>query len=233
MDRPITFAHRGARAVLPENTLPAFRRALELGAGGLETDAWLSADGEVVLVHDQTIRRPLRRVSVSRLSAEQLARHDVPRLADLYRELGAGYELSIDVKEERAGEAVVAVAREHGDPERLWICSPSIPDLESLRGLAPEVKLVHSVRKRRIHDPLERHAAKLASAGIDAMNMPHPDWTAGIVTLFHRFEVLAFAWNVQEVRDLRAMLDADIDAVYCDRTDRMVAVVGEWRAETG
>ena len=44
-----------------------------------------------------------------------------------------------------------------------------------------------------------------------------------------RFDVLAFAWDVQEVRYIRAMLDADIDAVYCDRPDRMVAVVGEWR----
>ena len=57
----ITFAHRGGRADLPENTLPAFRRALELGARGLETDARLSADGEVVLVHDERVRRGLRR----------------------------------------------------------------------------------------------------------------------------------------------------------------------------
>jgi len=47
---PITFAHRGARADLPENTLAAFARALERGARGLETDAHLSADGEPVLV---------------------------------------------------------------------------------------------------------------------------------------------------------------------------------------
>ena len=50
---PITFAHRGARTLEPENTLAAFRRALADGAGALESDAWLSADGEVVLIHDQ------------------------------------------------------------------------------------------------------------------------------------------------------------------------------------
>ena len=58
------------------------------------------------------------------------------------------------------------------------------------------------------------------------MNMHHSDWTAGLVSLFHRFDVRAFAWDVQEVRQLRAVLRMDIDAVYCDRPDRMVATVG-------
>ena len=51
----ITFAHRGARLEEPENTIPAFRRALDAGVSGLETDAWASADGEVVCVHDATV----------------------------------------------------------------------------------------------------------------------------------------------------------------------------------
>ncbi|MQA17795.1 MAG: hypothetical protein GEV09_28165, partial [Pseudonocardiaceae bacterium] len=46
---PIAFAHRGARAHAPENTLEAFALALRLGATGLESDVWLTADGEAVL----------------------------------------------------------------------------------------------------------------------------------------------------------------------------------------
>src|SRR6202795_2215092 len=84
----ITFAHRGGRADLPENTLPAFRRALDLGARGLETDARLSAEGGVVLAHDERIRRGLRRVRVPDTGAEALRELGVPRLADLYDELG-------------------------------------------------------------------------------------------------------------------------------------------------
>ena len=60
------------------------------------------------------------------------------------------------------------------------------------------------------------------------MNMHHSEWTAGLVSLFHRFDVHAFAWDAQEVRQLRAVLRMGIDAVYCDRPDRMVATVGEW-----
>jgi glycerophosphoryl diester phosphodiesterase len=51
------YAHRGAAAELPENTLPAFARAVELGVGAIETDAHLSRDGHVVLAHDASAQR--------------------------------------------------------------------------------------------------------------------------------------------------------------------------------
>ena len=228
MAGPITFAHRGARADLPENTMPAFRRALDEGASGLESDAWLTADGEVVLLHKGVVRAGLARLRVDREPAERIVRHGIPRLAELYRELGSDYELSLDLKAPGAGGAVIDVARAHGDPERLWLCSPNVAALGSLRESAPEVRLVHSQRRRRIEEPLERHAARLKDLGVDAMNMHHTEWTAGLVALFHRFDVGAFAWDTQEVRQLRAALEMGVDAVYCDRPDRMVATVSEW-----
>lgn len=55
--RPLIYAHRGSSADAPENTLAAFSLALEQGADGIELDAKLSADGEVVVIHDQTVDR--------------------------------------------------------------------------------------------------------------------------------------------------------------------------------
>lgn len=229
---PITFAHRGARADHPENTIRAFRHALEHGATGLETDAWLSADGEVVLVHDASIKirrggMP-RRLYVERSTAAELAEHDVPRLADLRAELGTAYELSIDLKSPDVGTAIIAETPDAADRGRLWLCDPSSRVLRALREQTSETRLVHSQSRRRLPESLERHAADLAAARIDAMNLHHSEWTAGVVTLFHRFSVQAFAWDVQEVRHLRAMLRMDIDALYCDHVDRMVATVAEF-----
>jgi glycerophosphoryl diester phosphodiesterase len=224
---PITFAHRGARLEAPENTLDAFRLALAHGSSGLETDVWLSADGEVVCTHDATVRRGLRRVKVAATSAAELAGFGVPRLADLYEAHGVGFELSVDVKDPAAAEPMLAVARRYGALERLWVCHPDVALLLRLRPEAT-VRLVHSTSRHRVPVPLERHAHDLAAAGIDAMNLHHSEWTAGLVSLFHRFGVAAFAWDVQEVRHLRAVLRMGVDALYCDRPDRMVAVVGEW-----
>jgi glycerophosphoryl diester phosphodiesterase len=228
---PITFAHRGARADAPENTLEAFRRALELGAGGLETDAWLSADGEVVLVHDPLVRRGLRRHKVAGSRADELAELGVPRLADLYGELGCAYELSIDVMDGEAAGPIVETARAAGDVAagRLWLCHPNAQLLATIRPDMPDVQLVHSRRRTGIDVPIERHAADLASTGVDAMNMHHTEWSAGLVALFHRFDVRAFAWDVQETRHMRKMLRIGIDALYGDHVERMVTTVAQWR----
>jgi glycerophosphoryl diester phosphodiesterase len=234
---PITFAHRGARADLPENTIPAFRHALEHGARGLETDAHRSVDGDVVLVHDERFRTRLAgivpwRVRVSETSAERLGHHhDVPRLVDLYAALGSDYELSIDLKAPDIGQQIVEIAREHGDPRRLWLCSASTRRLKAIRAMSSEVRLVHSQGRGRVPAAIERHAADLAAAGIDVMNMHHSEWSRGLVALFHRFDVQAFAWDVQEVRHLRSMLRIGVDAVYCDHVDRMVATVAEWTTD--
>jgi len=226
----ITFAHRGARLVEPENTIPAFRTALEQGANGIETDVWLSADGEVVCAHDPVVSRGVRRKRIASSTAADLDAFGVPRFADVYAELGTAYECSVDVKGADAAEGLIEVARRHDALERLWVCSPDLGLLQALRG-ETRVNLVHSDRRTAIGTPMERHAFDLSEAKIDAMNLHHTEWTAGLVSLFHRFEVKAFAWDAQEVRHLRAVLAMGIDGVYCDRPDRMAATVSEWVTE--
>jgi glycerophosphoryl diester phosphodiesterase len=225
---PITFAHRGARSELPENTIPAFTRAVELGARGLETDAHRSSDGEAVLVHDPVFRRGLRRVRVGATSAAALAEYDVPTLRDLYAAVGADLELSIDLKADDVERPILEAAATAGAIGRLWLCSPSVSRLRRIRARSAEVKLVHSTRRRAIEGPLERYAATLADDRVDAVNLHHTEWTAGMVELFHRFDLLAFAWDVQEVRHIRAELAMHVDAIYSDHVDRMVATVAEF-----
>jgi glycerophosphoryl diester phosphodiesterase len=225
---PITFAHRGASADAPENTLEAFRLARQLGARGLESDARLSADGQVVLVHGAVVRQGWRRRRVAQTSAAELAELGVPRLVDLYEQLGTDYELSLDVYDPAAGQVLVEVARDADALERLWLCSSKPPLLASLGGRAPAAHLVHSVRRRRVEIPLERHAAELSELGVEVVNMHRSDWTSGLVGLFHRFGLLAFGWDAQEVRHLRDLLGMGIDAVYSDHVARMVATVSEW-----
>ncbi len=230
MNRVIAFAHRGARLEEPENTIAAFERALAEGATGLETDVWLAADGEVVCAHDPVVRRGRARRKIADSTAAELLELDVPRMADVYEQLGTAYECSVDVKSPDAAAALVEVGRRYDALERLWVCSPDVEVLRALRA-EPRVKLVHSERRRAIPVPLERHAYAIGAIGIDAMNMHHTDWTAGLVALFHRFDVRAFAWDTQEVRQMRAVLRMDVDAVYCDRPDRMVETVAAWEAE--
>ena len=226
--RPITFAHRGGRAAARENTLPAFRRALESGATGLESDVRLSADGEVVLVHDAFIWARLRRRRVAQTTAAVLAELGVVRLVDLYEDLGTDFALSLDLYDVAAVAPLLQVVDRAGAAEQLWLCSGRLSTLASARAIDERVHLVHSTKRSAFQASAERHADRLAEHGIAACNLRHDEWTAGLVGLFHRFGVLAFAWDVQETRHLRAMLEMGIDAVYSDHVDRMVATVSEW-----
>jgi glycerophosphoryl diester phosphodiesterase len=219
---PHLFAHRGARAHAPENTLEAFTLALRLGATGVESDVWITADGEPVLDHDGVVGR-VRRRPVRGVERAGLPPH-VPTLADLYATCGTDYQVSLDVKDPAAADRVVEVARRAGDQAvaNLWLCYPRWEQLVEWRPRYPDVHLVDSTRLDRIREGPERRAATLAARGIDAVNLHHLDWTGGLTTLFHRFGVLAFGWDAQLPRVIAELIDLGIDAVFSDHVDRLV-----------
>jgi glycerophosphoryl diester phosphodiesterase len=223
---PIAFAHRGARAHAPENTIEAFALARRLGATGLESDVWCTADGVAVLDHDGVVGSRLRRRPIGELSRAALPAH-IPTLADLYAECGSDFELSLDVKDADAAAATVAVARDAGGdaPGKLWLCHHNWHQLVEWRSQYADVRLVDSTRLRFMRHGPERRAAQLSEAGIDAVNLHESDWTGGLTTLFHRFDLFTFGWDAQFERVLDNLLSMGIDGVYSDHVDRMMDAV--------
>jgi glycerophosphoryl diester phosphodiesterase len=221
---PIAFAHRGARAHAPENTLEAFRLAVRLGATGLESDVWLTSDGQAVLDHDGVIRHGLRKRPISDLRRAELPSH-IPTLEELYEDVGTALDISLDVKDPAAFDQVVAVARSAGALERLWLCHHRWTQVAEWRRRCAEVHLVDSTFLGHMPDGPERRAAELAQAGVDAVNLHHSEWSGGLAALFHRFGVLCFGWDAQHDRILDNLLAAGLDAVYSDHVDRMVEAV--------
>src|SRR4051794_20226591 len=122
LDPPIAFAHRGAKAHAPENTIEAFTLALRLGATGLESDVWRTSDGIPVLDHDGVVRSRLRSRPIGSFTRDQLPAH-IPSLTDLIDACGSDYHLSLDVKDRAAGPATIAIVREAAPDlvERLWL----------------------------------------------------------------------------------------------------------------
>ncbi|MCU1352807.1 MAG: putative phosphodiesterase [Acidimicrobiales bacterium] len=223
---PIGFAHRGARAHAPENTMEAFALARRLGAPALESDVWLTADGVAVLDHDGVVGPRLRRRPIATLARSELPA-SVPTVVELLTGLGTDYDLSLDVKDPAAGEIVVrdVVAADPTMAARLWLCHDDLDLLVSWREQAPDVRLVCSTRLRSLKQGPERMAATLQARRIDALNLHHSDWSGGLTTLCHRFGVLAFGWDAQFGRVLDGLLEMGIDAVYSDHVDRMVTAL--------
>jgi glycerophosphoryl diester phosphodiesterase len=228
---PIGFAHRGARAERRENTLEAFRRALELGATGLETDAWLTADGVAVLDHDGlTGSRWLGRLRppISGQARADLPGH-IPTLRELYAACGTGFELSVDLKGGGVVEAVLAEARAARAADRLWLCHPDSRLLGSWREGASPARLVQSTRRKQIPEGLPARAAGLRSFGIDALNLQVRDWDGPGVEEVHAAGLLAFGWDAQSARDIEHGLELGLDGLYSDHVDRLMAAIDSGR----
>ena len=236
---PIGFAHRGARSQAPDNTLRAFRLALALGAAGLESDAWITAEGVVVLDHDGVVGPPWRRRPIAQIRRDSLPPH-IPALRDLYRECGTAFELSLDLKDPRTAAAIVdtAAAADPGAVSRLWLCHPDPVVLGEFSAAGPGVRLVHSTSLRRLasgadaEDRLALLAAVAAEdrrGGLHAINLRADEWNEPLVAAVHREGLLAFGWDAQRIGTLERLLSAGIDAVYCDHVPRMLDALSRHR----
>lgn len=225
LNPPILFGHRGARGHAQENTLESFELALRLGATGLETDAWLTRDGIVVLDHDGEVGSRFRRKPISQVDARDLPSH-IPSLEELCR-MSDGVHLSIDVKDPHSFSELCRVLDSSSrQPDRTWLCHPDLEYVSQWRPLTSH-KLVHSTRYAKVAPQFESHAATLAERKIDVFNMPASEWTGGLIALYHRFSIACFAWNVQYTEVARPLVAAGIDALYGDFVDRLVDAVGD------
>lgn len=115
MGKFVVIAHRGANREAHENTMQAFSLAAKAGAQRLELDVQASADGELVVYHDEktpavggTRRLALKNLALGRI--RQLLGQDTPVLAEVIEELGGRIELNIEIKP-RELETAAAVGR--------------------------------------------------------------------------------------------------------------------------
>jgi len=122
------YAHRGASIELPENTLAAFQRAIDLGVEGIELDVHLSADGVPVVIHDETVDRTTNGVGeVNTLTVEQLHALDagngqyVPTLDEVLALVAGKLHVNVEIKTAEAADAALTVIARH--PTLTWATS--------------------------------------------------------------------------------------------------------------
>jgi glycerophosphoryl diester phosphodiesterase len=223
--RIIGFAHRGGMAHAPENTLEAFARALALGATGLESDVWLTADGVAVLDHDGEVAVAGVPRPIAELPRTALPRH-VPSLHELYELAGREVELALDVNDPAAAPAVVAAARDAGAEERLWLCHWSWRTAAGWRALSRAARLVDSTRARHMRTPPALRAVRMAQVGLDAINLPAEDWRPDWLEVFRREGRLALAWDAHDEATIARLAELGVDGIFGDHVDRLVRVLG-------
>ncbi len=170
--QPILFAHRGASAHAPENSIDAFRLALRLGATGLETDCWVTKDKHVVLDHDGVVRQKrFSRVRSKKIGECEFSeiQSKMPKLTDLLEIATPNIPISIDLCDPTAMPIIDQLVDKPESMNRIFICHPDLELLASLKQQYPLFRYVNSIRLRKISEGPERRCANLAEFKIDVL----------------------------------------------------------------
>jgi glycerophosphoryl diester phosphodiesterase len=254
-DWPLNVAHRGASARAPENTLEAFRLAVEAGAGGLELDVHMSSDGEVVVIHDATVDRTtdgsgavagmtlgeLRALDAGyRFSPDGGRTHPyrgrgvgIPTLAEVYEEFPATYT-NIEIKEARRGveEAVMWVIRGAGAEERTLVVSNRHGVVRRFRRLCGE-GIPTGASRREIRDFFLLSTLRLERSlrlPYEALQVPLdyrgiPLVTPRFLEAAHSRGVRVDVWTINDAGQMRRLLDLGADAIMTDRPEALSGVL--------
>ena len=246
---PLAFAHRGGAKLAAndgiENTLTAFRNAVELGYRYLETDVHTSLDGVVYAFHDVALTRMTGTVSAFRdLDSAGLdailvgGREPIPRLADLL-DAFPDARFNIDVKADDAVEPTLAVLRDADALDRVCLASFSGRRLSRLRAAVPGVPTCFSpVELAQVRFGPTRWLQSLGlrrgGACVQApfrtrqTTMVTPDF----VRRCHAVGLQVHVWTIDDPAEMRYLLNIGVDGLMSDRVDVLRDVLrerGEWR----
>ncbi len=228
------WAHRGASKIAPENTLPAFEQAVRLGADGIELDIQRTADGHLVVVHDETCHRVtgqagwIHRMTLAELrqlnfaaTFSQFPGTTLPTLDEVF-DLIRPTRLVINIELKNGlipyanmENEVIALADAWQMTERVYFSSFNHYSMREIRQLRPDIRC-GLLYECGLVDPWQ-YARRVGATAIHPSfpNLQIPDLTAQC----HDTGVAIHAWTLDDPEILRKAMNLGIDAVITNVPD--------------
>ncbi|MEW6718775.1 MAG: glycerophosphodiester phosphodiesterase family protein [Chloroflexota bacterium] len=244
LPRPTIFAHRGASAYAPENTLAAFELAVKQGAHAIELDAKLCADGQVVVIHDTTVDRTtdgsgrvgdlpleaLRELDAGEFFDASFRGERIPTLSEVLESIGRRLWINIELTNYTTpNDALPAKAaelvRHHGLQERVIFSSFNPLTLNRMKKELPRVPKGWLIAPgswgawswRLLRGYISHEAVHPASQIVS------PGW----VTRIHLQGRRVHVYTVNRVEEIKRLLDWDVDGIFTDDPLLALQVVQE------
>jgi glycerophosphoryl diester phosphodiesterase len=238
--KPLIFAHRGVKSTHPENTMIAFQEAAKVGADGIELDVQLSKDGEVIVIHDETLDRTTTGSgAVLEYTLEELKKVDagntfnitfkgeqIPTLREVFEwamtnNLLVNVELKNDVIQyAQLEEKVIALINEFKLNNRIILSSFNHQSVAQLSRLSPELEhgLLYENKGESIIKDIQQSGA----------NGFHPDFkwlTKEMVQDVHNAGYVVRPYTVNSMEDVQRMIEYGVDVIITDYPEQAKALL--------
>ena len=233
LSSPVIFAHRGASAYAPENTLAAFNLAFEQGADAIELDVKLSADGEIVVIHDPTLERTtngkgrvvktsltaLRQLDAGSFFDEKFHNERIPTLDEVFEEVGNKLFINVELtnyrtRNDKLAEKVAILVKKHNLQERVIFSSFLARNLHITAQLLPKTP-----RGLLAMPKLLGWWARSFGFSSGDYQASHPhlgDVSQKSIERIHRLGRKVNVWTVNDAADMRQLASWDVDGIFTD-----------------
>ena len=233
LPRPIIFAHRGASAYAPENTIAAFELALTQQADAIELDVKLSADGHVVVIHDSTVDRTtngrgrvkdlslseLRSLDAGHSFSEKFHGEKIPTLDEVFETVGRRTFINVELTNyntprDHLVEMVCMLVKKHQLQKRILFSSFLGSNLSKARSYLPDVP-----RGLLALSGMLGAWARSFGFVFGKYQALHPylkDMTQQETLRVHRLNRRVHVWTVNDEQDMRRLFDWGVDGIFTD-----------------
>jgi len=240
MKNIVRIAHRGASGDghAPENTLAAFKKAIEMGVDGVECDVHCTKDGQVVVIHDHTLNRTTDiKGAVEEMTLDEVKKADagawfdprfagerVPTLRELL-ELTKGKAITvIEIKSENIADKVVKEIKDGRAESEVVIISfhaSALRDAQEIYPRIPRGFLIGGRKAIRRHTGILDLIHQAAEAGASVLDLSSKIITPPLVKESHRRGMGVWAWTVDDEAEMKSLAEMYIDGITSNYPEKL------------
>lgn len=247
-EKCVVIAHRGASAYYPENTLSAFKGAIEMDADMIELDIMLSSDGVPVVFHDAKLNvhsngqgllsyhtlAELKALDVGSWFSDEFAGERIPTLQEVLDIAANKIALNIEIKTEAVSDKIsggveeicLQLINDCGMQHHVLFSSFDYRAISHLKKLDPEIP-VALLYNRRQSDGLSP-AELIRTYQVDAFNCSYRQLNAKRSRELHQFNIPHFVYTVDEAEKMEKLLGAEVTGIFTNRPDQLKKIIDQY-----
>ncbi len=218
----LKIGHRGAKGYKPENTLASFAKAIELNVDAIELDVHLSSDGEIMVIHDETLNRTTTKTGfVSDYSASELKKLGIPTLEEVILLVNRRCVINIEIKEATATPKVLQLI-EKSLNEQHWKYNQFQISSFNWEALSMVSKINSKIAIGVLAEAsIEKALAFAIQIKAHSINPYFKLLNSENVNLIHSNGFKIYTWTVNTPEDLIFVKSLNVDGIISDFPDRI------------